>query len=93
MSWEAVNAAVSTARAEVAAAAPDAATAHEAIVQVYGARTVRWRGAFAIHPWIAVKRSGASEWTTYQMIGWRSWRGGVERRIPVAAACHVRARP
>jgi hypothetical protein len=56
--------------------APDPATVHEAMVQVYGARTVRWRGAFGIHPWIAVKRSGASEWTTYQMIGWRSRRGG-----------------
>lgn len=55
--------------------APDAATVHEAIVQVYGARTVRWRGAFGIHPWVAVKRSGASEWTTYQLVGWRSWRG------------------
>lgn len=49
--------------------APDPATVHEAMVQVYGARTVRWRGAFGIHPWIAVKRSGASAWTTYQMIG------------------------
>ena len=56
--------------------APDPATVPEAMVQVYGARTVRWRGAFGIHPWIAVKRSGASEWTTYQMIGWRSLRGG-----------------
>ena len=56
--------------------APDAATVPEAMVQVYGARTVRWRGAFGIHPWIAVKRSGASEWTTYQMVGWRSWHGG-----------------
>lgn len=56
--------------------APDPSTVHEAMVQVYGARTVRWRGAFGIHPWIAVKRSGASEWTTFQMIGWRSLRGG-----------------
>jgi len=56
--------------------APDPATVHEAMVQVYGARTVRWRGAFGIHPWIAVKRSGATEWTTYQLIGWRSLRGG-----------------
>ena len=56
--------------------APDPATVHEAMVQVYGARTVRWRGAFGIHPWIAVKRSGASEWTTYQLIGWRSLSGG-----------------
>lgn len=56
--------------------APDPATVREAMVQVYGARTVRWRGAFGIHPWIAVKRSGATEWTTYQLIGWRSLRGG-----------------
>lgn len=56
--------------------APDPAMVHEAMVQVYGARTVRWRGAFGIHPWIAVKRSGASEWTTFQMVGWRSLRGG-----------------
>lgn len=56
--------------------APDAASVPEAMVQVYGARTVRWRGAFGIHPWIAVKRSGATEWTTYQLVGWRSLRGG-----------------
>lgn len=56
--------------------APNPTTVHEAMVQVYGARAVRWRGAFGIHPWIAVKRSGASEWTTYQMVGWRSRRGG-----------------
>lgn len=56
--------------------APDPATVPEAMVQVYGARAVRWRGAFGIHPWIAVKRSGANEWTTYQLIGWRSLRGG-----------------
>ena len=56
--------------------APDAAAVPDAMVQVYGARAVRWRGAFGIHPWIAVKRSGASEWTTYQMVGWRSLRGG-----------------
>jgi hypothetical protein len=56
--------------------APDPATVHEAVVQVYGARAVRWRGAFGIHPWMAVKRSGASEWTTYQLIGWRRLRGG-----------------
>jgi hypothetical protein len=56
--------------------APAPQQAQEAIVQVYGARTVRWRGAFGIHPWIAVKRAGASEYTTYQVIGWRALRGG-----------------
>ena len=45
-------------------------------MQVYGARAVRWRGAFAIHPWIAVKRAGAQSYTTYQVVGWRAMRGG-----------------
>ena len=27
----------------------------EAVVQVYAARTYSWRGAFAVHSWIAVK--------------------------------------
>jgi len=61
--------------------APDPALVREAVVQVYGARTVRWRGAFGIHPWIAVKRSGADHYTTYQMIGWRALRGGDGRAI------------
>ena len=56
--------------------APDPAAMREAVVQVYGARAVRWRGAFAIHPWIAVKRAGADHYTTYQVIGWRAMRGG-----------------
>ena len=56
--------------------APDPAKVREAVVQVYGARTVRWRGAFGIHPWIAVKRTGADTYTTYQIIGWRAYRGG-----------------
>lgn len=55
--------------------APDPAVEAGAVVQVYGARTVRWRGAFGIHSWIAVKRSGASEYTSYQVIGWRAYRG------------------
>ena len=56
--------------------APDPAATREAVVQVYGARAVRWRGAFAIHPWIAVKRAGAESYTTYQVVGWRAMRGG-----------------
>ncbi|MEP6971083.1 MAG: DUF3750 domain-containing protein, partial [Betaproteobacteria bacterium] len=56
--------------------APDPAVVREAVVQVYGARTVRWRGAFGIHPWIAVKRANADSYTTYQKIGWRAYGGG-----------------
>lgn len=56
--------------------APDPATTPEAVVQVYGARTVRWRGAFAVHTWIAVKPEGAQSFTIHEVIGWRFWRSG-----------------
>ena len=63
-------------RSDSTGQAPDPSQVHDAVVQVYGARTVRWRGAFGIHPWIAVKRAGADHYTTYQVIGWRAYRGG-----------------
>lgn len=56
--------------------APDPRVERRAVVQVYGARIVRWRGAFGIHPWIAVKRAGADRYTTFQIIGWRARAGG-----------------
>ena len=56
--------------------APDPAVERGAVVQVYGARIVRWRGAFGIHPWIAVKRAGADHYTTWQILGWRARYGG-----------------
>jgi len=52
--------------------APDPAAEPGAIVLVYGARTVRWRGAFGIHPWIATKRAGAQQYTVWQIVGWRA---------------------
>jgi hypothetical protein len=56
--------------------APDPSVEPRAVVQVYGARIVRWRGAFGIHPWISVKRAGAPFYTTWQIIGWRARGGG-----------------
>ncbi|KQP22455.1 DUF3750 domain-containing protein [Pseudorhodoferax sp. Leaf267] len=56
--------------------APSALVERDAVVQVYGARIVRWRGAFGIHPWIAVKRAGADRYTTYHIMGWRARYGG-----------------
>ncbi|MBU1362107.1 MAG: DUF3750 domain-containing protein [Gammaproteobacteria bacterium] len=56
--------------------APSPSVERGAVVQVYGARIVRWRGAFGIHPWIAVKRAGAERYTTYHIVGWRARRGG-----------------
>ena len=56
--------------------APDPAVERGAVVQVYGARTVDWRGAFGIHSWVAVKRANAAHYTLYQVLGWRAYRGG-----------------
>src|SRR5512145_1426208 len=51
--------------------APDAAAVKEAVVQVYGARAVGAKGLFGVHTWVAVKPSDASDWTVYEVIGWR----------------------
>lgn len=56
--------------------APDPAKVREPMVQVYAARAFEWRGAFAVHTWIAVKPAAAKSWTTYQVIGWSVRRGG-----------------
>lgn len=56
---------------------PDPATTRDAVVQVFGARTVGWRGAFGVHTWIVVKRSGAERYTRYEVVGW-----GVDRGAP-----------
>lgn len=55
--------------------APDPKAHHEAVVQVYAARTFNWRGAFAVHTWIATKEKGAADYTVYQVIGFNIWRG------------------
>lgn len=60
-----------TASREPAGLAPDAAELKEAVVQVYGARTVGAKGLFGVHTWVAVKRSDAREWTVYEVVGWR----------------------
>lgn len=51
--------------------APDPADVNEAMVQVYGARTVGVKGLFGVHTWVAVKATGAPAWTVYEVIGWR----------------------
>lgn len=58
--------------------APSPAEETRAVVQVYAARTVRWRGHFAVHSWIATKPENGTEWTTYHVIGWRQRRGEKE---------------
>jgi hypothetical protein len=60
---------------ESAGMAP-APTAHAAaVVQVYSARAVKWRGAFGVHSWISVKERDADAYRVYEVIGWRHYRG------------------
>jgi len=65
-----------TATREPAGLAPDPARTPEAVVQVYSARAVSWRGWFGVHTWIAVKPRGAHEFTVHEVMGWRLKRTG-----------------
>lgn len=42
----------------------------EALIRVYGARTVRWRSIFAVHTWIVVKEHGAATYSRYDYTAW-----------------------
>ncbi|MEZ4576537.1 MAG: DUF3750 domain-containing protein [Desulfobacterales bacterium] len=64
-----------TASREPAGIAPDPAVTKEAVLQVYGADAWSWRGWFAIHTWIAAKRTGESAYTVYDVVGWRGRHG------------------
>lgn len=61
--------------------APEPSTTPEAVVQVYAARTVGWRGLLAVHTWVALKQSGAASYTRYEVIGWGVDRGAQAVRI------------
>jgi hypothetical protein len=61
---------------ESAGLAPAPESTPEAVVQVYAARAYAWRGIFAVHSWISVKPEGARSYTTYEVVGWRAFRGG-----------------
>lgn len=58
------------------AIAPDPGHHRDAVIQVYGANVWGLRGKFAVHTWIATKAKDATEYTIYQVIGWRLRRTG-----------------
>ena len=64
-----------SARRDSSNQAPDPAVVKEAVVQVYAARTVGWKGAFGVHTWIVVKPTGAPRYTRYEVVGWGVMRG------------------
>ncbi len=60
---------------ESAGLAPDPERVADPVIQIYGARAFSWRGAFAVHSWVAVKRRDAQDYTVYEVVGWHSRHG------------------
>jgi hypothetical protein len=60
----------SEARWDSAGLAPDPATTQEPVVQVYAARTWGWKGVFAVHTWLIMKRADAARYDRYEVVGW-----------------------
>lgn len=54
--------------------APDPEKTPEAIVQIYAARALNWRGLFGVHTWIATKPENAPHYTVHHVVGWRIYR-------------------
>ena len=69
------------ARRDPTGLAPDPATTPEAVIQVYAARAVSWRGVFSLHTWIAVKPTGAPRYTRYEVLGFGVANGAPAVRI------------
>jgi hypothetical protein len=49
---------------------PQAATHRPAVVRVFSAPTVRWRGIFAVHCWIVLKAEDAPTYSRYDYTAW-----------------------
>jgi hypothetical protein len=69
------------ARRDPTGLAPDPATTQEAVIQVYAARAVSWRGIFAVHTWIVVKPTAAQRYTRYEVLGFGVANGAPAVRI------------
>lgn len=60
---------------EPAGIAADPATTSQPIIEVYAANAYGWRGWFAVHTWLALKPKNATEYTVYEVVGWRLRQG------------------
>lgn len=69
------------ARRDPTGLAPDPATTPEAVIQVYAAPAVSWRGRFSVHSWIAVKPAGAARFVRYEVLGFGVASGAPAVRI------------
>jgi hypothetical protein len=69
------------ARRDPTGLAPDPASTQEAVVQIYAARAVSWRGVFAVHTWFALKPTGAERYTRYEVLGFGVANGAPALRV------------
>jgi hypothetical protein len=69
------------ARRDPTGLSPDAAVTSDAVIQVFAAPAVSWRGIFAVHTWIAVKPTGAPRFTRYEVVGFGVANGAPAVRI------------
>ena len=49
---------------------PPANQKPDAVVRIFAAQTIRWRGIFATHCWIVLKPAGADSYTRYDYTAW-----------------------
>ncbi|PCH81860.1 MAG: hypothetical protein COB90_03245 [Hyphomicrobiales bacterium] len=49
---------------------PQASSVPQASVQVYAARTGKWKGIFAEHSWIVMKPANAKKYVRLEVVGW-----------------------
>ena len=70
-----------TASRESAGLAPKASELNEAIFQIYYARAFSWRGYFGVHPWVAWKETGDTEYRVAQVTSWSLRNSGSTLRV------------
>ncbi|MGH7413686.1 MAG: DUF3750 domain-containing protein [Candidatus Rokuibacteriota bacterium] len=68
-------------RRDASGQAPDPTETRDAVLQVYAARAVGWRGVMAVHSWISVKPSAAPAYTRYEVVGWGVGNGAPSVRV------------
>ncbi len=51
---------------------PDAMQSTEATVKIFSARTGRWKGIFAVHTWLVLKRRSEARYHRFEVVGWGS---------------------
>ena len=61
--------------------APDPASTPDAVIQIYAARAVGWRGVMAVHTWVTLKPAGAPAYTRYEVMGWGVGNGATAIRV------------